>query len=317
MKINIKEIIKKDFPLAPLTTFKIGGKTKFFAEIKTKEELEAIVEWAHQQKEKIYILGGGSNVLINDAGVNGLVIKIINQGIIVKGTKIIVAAGEMLGTIVGVAMQNNLSGLEWAAGIPGTIGGAVRGNAGAYGDETGNSIQQVEAFDLEQLKFIKFNKANCDFAYRQSIFKTNPNFIVWQAEFLLQPGTAEEINNKTINHIQNRACGQPKLPSAGCAFKNLFADDLKKINPKLYQEAVEKKLIKGKKIGCGYFIDQLNLKGKKIGQAMVSLEHANFIVNSGQATATDVKKLINYVQAQMKANYNIELKEEVQYFGFE
>ncbi|MFH0840365.1 MAG: UDP-N-acetylmuramate dehydrogenase [bacterium] len=315
--MNITDKIQKDVLIAPMTTFEIGGPAKFFVEVETKDELTAAVAWAKEQQEKIYILAGGSNVLINDAGVNGLVIKMKNKTVEVNGQSIICGAGAMLGTVIATAVSNSLSGLEWGAGIPGTVGGAVRGNAGAYGGDTSGAVAQVEVFDLEKLEFVKLSREDCKFSYRHSWFKDHPNYVIWQAEFVLQSGDREKIMAEMSSHVSSRACGQPKYPSAGCAFKNLFADDLKTANPELYRNAVENNLIKGGKVGCGRFIDQLGIKGKRIGGAMVSQEHGNFIVNVDNATADDVAKLISYVKQQVRDKHGIQLEEEVQYFGFE
>jgi len=314
MDINNK--IQKDVPLAPMTTFKIGGSAKFFVMVENQAELKEAITWAKENNEKIYFLGGGSNVLVNDAGVNGLVIKMNNKEIITEGQKIIAGAGAMLGSVVLTSIEQELSGLEWASGIPGTIGGAVRGNAGAYGGDTSQNVEGVEAFDLEKMEFVNLSKADCKFQYRHSIFKENTNLIVWQTTFALEPGNRAELQEKMRTLIQGRSCGQPAYPSAGCTFKNLFAEDLKNVNPELYQNAMDNNLIKGGKIGCGRFIDQLGIKGKAIGGAMVSEEHGNFIVNTGTATAEDVAQLISYVKQQVRDQHGIQLEEEVQYFGF-
>lgn len=315
--MEIEDKIQKNVPLSAMTTFKIGGPAKFFVVVESKAELKAAINWAKDHNEKIYILGGGSNVLINDAGVNGLVIKISNREIQVEGQSISCGAGAMLGAVVMTSIDHALSGMEWASGIPGTIGGAVRGNAGAYGGDTSQNVSRVEVYDLDKHEFKFLDNQACEFAYRHSIFKEQPSLLIWQVEFSFTPGDKDVMREKMRDLVKNRACGQPIFPSAGCTFKNLFAKDVEAANHELYQSAVNDNLIKGGKIGCGRFIDQLGIKGKTIGGAMVSQEHGNFIVNTGNATAADVAQLISYVKQQVRDEHHIQLEEEVQYFGFE
>ena len=310
--MEIKDKIKKDIPLAPLTTFKIGGPAKFFIEVKTKEELTEALEWAKKNDEKIYFLGGGSNLLISDDGLPGLVIKFVNREAVNLSPRFHCGAGASLAYVISLTRGVGLSGLEWGFGIPmATIGGSIRGNAGAFGLNTGDVVETVEAYNIKKNRFETFSHKDCEFGYRSSIFKTNPDLIVWEATLKLRPAPAEEINAMVDNNLKKRDSGQPRLPSAGSVFKNLFFDDILRINPSLAEFLQEQGAVKGGKVGAGFLIDQRGLKGKTIGGAKISLEHANFIVNTGRATSKDVLELIKLVKEEIKFRFKIDLEEEI------
>lgn len=308
--------IKKNIPLAPLTTFKIGGPAKFFVEIEKKEELIAATEWAKENNEKIYILAGGSNVLISDKGINGLVIKIKNDDALVKGERIECGAGAGLAILINLTAQAELAGLEWAAGIPGTVGGAIRGNAGAFNKRIGEQVETVEVFNIKKNKFKQFSRKDCEFDYRGSIFKKDNNLLIWQITLKLERGEIAEIKNKMGEYLKYRGETQPKLPSAGSIFKNLSLDYLKDNNSYLAGLALKKNIIKDNQAGAGWIIDLLDLKGKAIGGAKISLEHANFIVNTGNATAENIITLISFIKQQARDKFGVQLEEEIQYLGF-
>lgn len=313
-KINIQ----KDIPLAPMTTFKIGGSAKFFVEVSSKEELTDAIHWAKEQKEGFFVLAGGSNVLINDDGVNGLVIKINNKNLSVEDEKIICGAGADLATVVRQSLGNSLSGLEWAIGIPGTIGGAVRGNAGAFGSSICDSIKEVEVYDVEENSFSVIDNKSCKFDYRHSAFKDDlaGKRIIWSVVLELKKGDGKSINDLVEKYLKHRSSTQPKLPSAGSIFKNLKIDDLRQFNNILAEKAEEDGVVKNGMVASGWVIDLLGIKGKTMGGAKVSLEHANFIVNSGQAKTEDVVMLISYIKQQVRDRFKVQLQEEVQYLGF-
>jgi len=327
----IQSKIKQNIPLAPLTTFKIGGPAKFFIEVKTKDELLEALAWAKKNKQPFFILAGGSNVLINDKGVDGLVIKVCNKNITVRGERIECGAGVNLIKAVRLAVSNNLTGIEWAIGIPGTVGGAIRGNAGAYGHCMQELVETVEVFNPAKAgkkKFMQFSNKDCQFAYKESVFKFTPldrknyltgqdsNLLIWQIILKLKKGNASNINELINKYLKHRDQTQPKLPSAGCVFKNVEFANLRECNANLANEAEEAGIVKGGKVGAGWLIDKLDLKGKTIGGAKISLEHANFIVNTGKATAEDVIMLISFIKQQVRDKFGVQLQEEVQYLGF-
>lgn len=315
--INLK--IQNNIPLAPLTTFKIGGPAKFFVEIKTKEELVVAFDWAHDNKEPVFILAGGSNVLINDKGVDGLVVKICNADIKVMGQRLACGAGAGLTAAARIAISENLTGLEWAIGIPGTVGGAVRGNAGAYGKSISGAVETVTVFNTKKKKFFIFSNKDCCFNYKESVFKGDngeQSRLIWQVIIKLEKGDAVLIKELSDKYLKHREQTQPKLPSAGCVFKNLPVANLSECDESLANEALDAGAVKNGKVSAGWLIDKLGLKGKTIGGAKVSLEHANFIVNTGKATAEDVITLISFIKQQARDKLGAQLLEEIEYLGF-
>ncbi|MFA5248120.1 MAG: UDP-N-acetylmuramate dehydrogenase [Patescibacteria group bacterium] len=308
----INEKIQKDVVLAPFTTFKIGGPARFLVEVKTREDLAEAVKWARDKEQPTYYLGGGSNLLITDEGFPGLVIRLANREAIIKGDRLYCGAGASLAYCISLSRGANLSGLEWGFGIPlATIGGSVRGNAGAFGASIGEIVETVEYFNVKKEKFEFLSRNDCDFDYRNSIFKKNLDMVVWNIVLRLKPATAEEISANIESNLTHRDKGQPKLPSAGSVFKNLFLNDILQVNPSLIEFINEQGVAKGGKIGAGYFIDLRGLKGKTIGGAKISLEHANFIVNTGRATAKDVLELIEFVKKEIELRFKIKLEEEI------
>jgi UDP-N-acetylmuramate dehydrogenase len=308
----IDDKIKKDVPLALFTTFKIGGPARYYIEVKTKSDLEGAIQWAKNNDQRVYYLGGGSNLLIADEGLPGLVIRFANREVNNMSPRFHCGAGAPLSYVITQARAAGLSGLEWAFGIPlATIGGSIRGNAGGFGQSMGEVVETVEFFNIDKERFEFLSQKDCDFSYRSSVFKQNPSFLVWATTLKLKPTPVEEISSTIENNLKSRESSQPRLPNAGCVFKNLFLDDIVRVNPSLGEHIKEQGVSKNGKVGAGYLIDMRGLKGKAIGGAKVSLEHANFIVNTGRATAKDVLDLIELVKGEVKLRFNVELEEEI------
>lgn len=263
--MNLVNNFKENVSLAEHTTFKIGGPAKYFFKAKTKQDLVKAIKFAKSNHLAFFILGGGSNLLISDNGFDGLVIKIQNTKYKTIDIKIITEAGAKLSTLVKASVENNLTGLEWAIGIPGTIGGAVKVNASAYNQNIKDLVRNIKKID---------------------------NIII-SIELELEKGDKKESLKLMKEYTQKRKNTQPlEYASAGCIFKN----------------------IPGK--GAGRLIDQAGLKGTKIGDAMISEKHANFIINLGNAESEDVIKLVKLVKKTIKEKYNINLEEEIHYLGF-
>lgn len=282
--------------MADHTTFGIGGPADLFYEAKNAEEVKAAVNAAVENGTPFFILGGGSNLLVADAGYRGLIIKIKCEGWGVKknsrGRFLVWAeAGVNLQKLVSAAADRGLTGLEFAAGIPGTLGGAIRGNAGAWQQTIGDRLIRVQVFDRKKNRLGWLKKNECGFGYRTSRFKKTGEIIL-RAEFVL----AEEIPatvKKRLSQYRRQRASQPKEPSAGCVF----------VNPK--PEA------------AGRLIDLCRLKGVKRGEAQISPRHANFIVNLGRAKAADVLKLMNLARKAVKKKFGVVLGEEIQLVGFD
>jgi UDP-N-acetylmuramate dehydrogenase len=293
--------VKENILLKNYATFKIGGKARYFFVATKKEELIKAITTATDLKLPFFVLGNGSNLLISDKGFKGLVIKIKNQTSKIKHNLIYTEAGISLGQLVNIALKNNLTGLEWTAGIPGTVGGAIYGNAGAFGKSIGDSVIKVEVYDAKDNKIKIFKKRNCKFGYRNSIFKRKKNLIVLSITIQLKKGNKKEIEKKIKEHLEYRKKTQPlNFPSIGSIFKN---------------PVPKQSLVRGRSISfsAGELIEKCGLKGKKIGKAKISEKHGNFIVNFGGAKAKDVKKLIKLIKQKVKSKFGIVLEEEIQY----
>lgn len=309
--------IKTNIALAPLTTFKVGGNAEYFFELEKKEEILQIFNWAESKNLKITILGGGSNVLISDQGIKGLVILMKNNKAKVRGERIEAESGAVLDHVLGLALNSRLSGLEWAKGIPrATIGGAIRGNAEAFNCPISALVETVLVFDIKKKKFDNLSNKLCAFAYRDSIFKQKENFLIWSAVLRLAKKEKKEIEALLENSLSFRMQKYPKLPSAGSVFMNLDPEIIKKNNKELFEKKLQDKIGRQNMISAGLIIDLLGLKGKTIGGAKVSLEHANHIVNTGRASADEIAQLISLIKTKARHEFNLNLREEVQYLGF-
>jgi UDP-N-acetylmuramate dehydrogenase len=291
--------IQKNISLAKHAAFKIGGPAKYFYIAKTKDELVKAIIAAKKNNLPFFILGGGSNLLVSDKGYNGLVINFQFSIFNFQKNKIFAGAGIKLINLVKTSAEKGLSGLEWATGIPGTIGGAIYGNAGAFGKSMKDIIESVEVFDVKTEKTKTLKKKDCKFNYKSSVFKKNKNLIILSAVIKLKKPAVQaqenrkEIKNKIQGFLNYRKENHPlNLPSVGSIFKN------------------------PKKFPAGYLIEKCGLKGKKIGGAQVSEKHANFILNTDGAKAKDIIKLINLIKKKVKKKFGIVLEEEIQFLGF-
>lgn len=312
----IEEKIKKDYPLAPLTTYQLGGPAEYFVAATTEEELKGAIEWAKKNSQSVTILGGGSNILVNDAGVKGLVIKVDNHALEVSGNNIIVGASRTVKETAELALEKGLTGIEWSIGIPGAIGGGIRGNAGAHGGSFDKVVTSVTVFDCATFEFKTLSNPECHFRYRHSIVKDNPQLIVWEVVLALAPGDKTQMEKEMEEYREYRRTSQPKEPSAGCIFKNFFAADLEKVNSELVRQAEAEGKVRGGKIGAGYLVQKLALKGYGVGGAQISDKHANFIVNMNKATAADVMAVMKHIKEKVKTELKVDMEEEVQLLGF-
>ncbi|MBQ7705685.1 MAG: UDP-N-acetylmuramate dehydrogenase [Selenomonadaceae bacterium] len=280
-------------PMTEHTTFKIGGAADILIFPKNAQEVATVFKLIDEFKIPCTILGNGSNVLVLDKGIRGAVIKFSDTffgNIRAEGTKIFACAGAKLKDVSNFAAENNLCGMEFAVGIPGSIGGAVFMNAGAYDGEMKNVVAQVTAVSpTGELK--TFVGEDLNLGYRQSIFQTN-GCAICEVELNLTQGNFDEIKNKMADFTQKRESKQPlEFPSAGSTFKR----------PKGYF--------------AGTLIDQTGLKGLRVGGAMVSEKHAGFVVNAGNATAADVLNLIEEVRRRVKEVHGVTLTPEVRIIG--
>ncbi len=330
-QINIDRFlpgVQKNISLKNYITFKIGGKAKYFFAAKTKKDLILAITVAKKLKIPFFILGGGSNLLVSDQGYKGLVIKIENcklktelptkfwwranvkkrtkSSSPIENCKVGAESGVPLGKLVNISIEKSLTGLEWAAGIPGTVGGAVYGNCGAFQKSMKDIIEKVEVFDTEELRIMNYELSDCQFGYRDSIFKRNKNLIILSAKTQLKKGKKKEIQKKIKEYLNYKKEKQPlNYPSAGSIFKN----------PPRFSagELVKEDKSSSSRLAAARLIEKCGLKGKRIGSAKISEKHANFIVNLGGGKAKNVMRLINLAKKKVKKKFKINLEEEIQH----
>ena len=287
----LKEITGRvlfDETMSNHTSFRIGGPADVLIMPYNLEDLKHMLEFADNRKASIYVIGSGTNLFVRDCGIRGIVIKIANtfNDITVDGQKIISGAGVHLSNLLRIVAERNLTGLEFAAGIPGTVGGAITMNAGSQFGSMSTIVSEVTAMDFSGSVHTLSNE-ECKFGYRRSIFQ-HENMIILRATIILKKGEKAKIEEKITQIIKKRKQTQPldKL-SAGCIFRN----------PKGYS--------------AGKLIERAGLKGKRINDAQISTIHSNFIVNLGNAKATDVLALINLVQREVAKKFGVFLNPEV------
>ena len=294
------DFFKKNVLLKNYTTFRIGGSAKYFFEAKTKKDLIKALEMAKKIDLPFFILGGGSNVLFSDKGFNGIVIKIQDSNVKcqikfkAQIPEIYAEAGVKLSDLVELSLKNSLTGLEWAAGIPGaTLGGTIHNNAGAFKISIADIVKTVEVFDVADSKIKNLDVKQCNFSYKQTIFKQQKNLIILSCIIQLKKSTKKAVEEQ-IDYVSSyREKNHPmEFFSAGCIFEN------------------------PSEIRAAELIEKCGLKEKKIGDAQISEKHANFIINLGKASSGDVLKLINLAKKEVKNKFGIKLKEEIQILNF-
>lgn len=306
--------LRENESMSKHTNFRIGGSAKWFVEVRTVDELKQVLKIAVDQKISYFIFGGGSNILVNDKPFDGIAIKIAMRNIAINKNLVRVEAGALSSSVARETAKAGLSGLTWAISLPGTIGGAVRGNAGCFGGETKEHLVEVEL--LSDGKVITIKKDDLHFSYRDSVIKHN-NDIVLSAIFELEQGDSKKLLAELDEKLNARKISQPlDAGSAGCMFKNYEIksdDELQRIKQIL---DISPEMNLTRRISAGWLIDQLDLKGTQIGGAKVSEKHGNFLINTGNATADDVVQLIALIKTRARNEYGINLNEEVQYLGF-
>ena len=300
-----KENVKYNEPMSKHTSFRVGGNADIFLTINSEEKLLEIIKLANQKnlvkndnacksnKTPITIIGNGTNLLVRDNGIRGLVIKYIANDYRIDGNIVKVSSGMTNARLANILLEKELSGFEFAAGIPGTIGGALVMNAGAYGSEMKDIVIKTKYINLDTNEYKTINNNEHKFEYRKSIFQ-NINSIIIETTLEFKAGNKEEIKKKMQEYMKKRKESQPlDMPSAGSTFK------------------------RGEDFITAKLIDESGLKGYSIGGAQVSYKHAGFIVNTGSATAKDIINLISLVKEKVHEKYGKEIKEEVKIIGEE
>jgi UDP-N-acetylmuramate dehydrogenase len=302
--------LQKNVLLKEYSNYKIGGTAKFLVEVSSVDELREA--FTAVPSEKIYVLGGGTKTLISDKGFDGLVIINKIEGIEQEGDNVRVGSGTQMKDVLDYCIENSYSGLEWAGGLPGTIGGAVRGNAGSFKGETKDVVVQVESIDLKTLSEKVRDNAECKFGYRDSTFKSGvgSNDLITHVILRFVLGDKKEISEKIQQKIDYRINRQPlEYPSIGSTFKNIPLDSLSRELQEKFASFVKNDPFP--MVPVTKLLALCDLKGKKVGGAMISDKQPNFIVNIDNATALDVKALIEIARNAVKEKFNLFLEEEV------
>jgi UDP-N-acetylmuramate dehydrogenase len=309
-------VIKNNVSLASLSTFRIGGKAEYFCAVKNFDELIKAIKWAREKKIPWQVFAGGSNIVFPDGKLKGLLIQIKN-GLIRedRGNKrlITVDAGVLLADVIKKSISLGWRGLETLSGIPGTVGGAIVGNAGAYGHSISEVVQKVEILD-EKLKPRWFTKAQCKFAYRESIFK-HRLYIVLRAVMKFEKGNKKALQKISRDIIKIRLKRyKPELKCPGSFFKNVVISRIKRNTRANLTNKIDKKKIIDGKIPAGYLLEQVGAKGMRIGGIEIAKFHGNLFINRGDATARDVKRLAKLLKGRVYRKFGIKLEEEIRYF---
>lgn len=285
--------IEENISLKKYTTYKVGGKSRCVVYPKNVDKLVKLIKLLNQNNIKYKIIGNGSNLLFSDKDYDGILIKLVDfDEIEINDNRIKVGAGYSLMKLSRIAMKNSLTGLEFAAGIPGTVGGAVFMNAGAYKSDMGYIVKSVKVLTPDY-RIIELENRELDFHYRTSYLKKHPKYICLEAVIKLEHGSRSAIENLMKERLKRRMSSQPlNYPSAGSVFRN------------------------PKDMFAGELIENLGLKGMKHNGAMISDKHANFIVNTGNAKSEDIKYLIDYAYNKVKEKYNVEMVVEQEFVNW-
>ncbi len=288
---DIKGKVDFDVPLRDFTSISIGGLAKAVVEPVDIEDVRRVIDFSRNEDVPLLFLGNGTNVLIVDEGFPGVVVRVApNFGEYwVEDGSIVAEAGVSLHELIKISQNEGLSGLEFAIGIPGSLGGAIWINAGANSHSIGDIVEKVDVI-TQDLEYKSFSKDEIGFGYRRTVFQERPDFI-WKVYLKLREASPEEIKNNILEFAERRKSQPANLPSAGCIFKN---------PPGNY---------------AGKLIELAGCKGLRVGGAVVSSEHANFIVNRGDATSTDVLKLIEIIREKVRRDFGVELELEIDIKG--
>ena len=282
------EITKADQPLAPLTWMKVGGLAQFLVQPRDADELQAVISYCAEHEINAHVLGGGSNLLVREEGVSGAVIQLTEPAfskVEVDGTTVRAAAGALLSNVISESVRAGLAGLDVLVGIPGTIGGALRGNAGGRSGDIGQCVSSVTVLTARGERFVR-SEDELSFAYRSSSIN---ELAILEAEFALQSDDPDEITRRMRKiWIMKKATQPLASQSAGCIFRN------------------------PRGLSAGALIEQAGLMGTRVGGAEISDRHANFIVTHPEATSDDVLRLIDLTQSKVAEQFGVDLELEIE-----
>lgn len=309
--------VRFDEPMSKHTTFRLGGPARLYVVATSSEQLLGAVEAAIDLQMPWTVIGGGTNLLVADEGFEGVVIQAANQSLKVEGLSVIVESGAISALVARKTVEAGLTGFEWAVGLPGTIGGAVYGDAGCYGAEMRDAVTSVDVYDVARRERRALTNEECRFDYRDSLFK-HERFVILGCTLTLAKTTDPEAGRAKMDTIlRGRKDEQPLgASSAGCVFKNMDYQDEGVLEALRGKVEVPPSMLAAKRIAAGWLIDQAGLKGLQVGDFRVSEKHGNFLLNAGHGHAKEVMELIVQVKTRVREQFGIELHEEVQRLGF-
>ncbi len=304
--------VSQNVPLARYTRFGIGGPAAVLAATADRHAFVAAARAAREAGARVAIIAGGTNLIVSDRGFDGVVLRYTASELRADGCRVDAEAGAELQALVDFTIRCGLKGLETMTGIPGSVGAAVYGNAGAYGRSMSDVVRRVHFFDGERAATL--DRAGCEFSYRDSIFKRHKDWIIFSAELELEPSEPAELlrTAEEIRKVRDRKY-PPEMKCAGSIFKNLSLAEL----PEEVARLVPQEVIREGKVPAGYFLEQAGAKGRRRGDIQVADYHANLIFNAGAGTAADLCALIAELKALVWERFGLELEEEVQYVGFD
>jgi UDP-N-acetylmuramate dehydrogenase len=301
--------VSENLPLKGYTRFAIGGPARWLVDVSTEEALAAVVAEIRQASGIPFtVIGGGTNLIVADAGFPGAVLRYTAGRIEASGAAVSVDSGVMLQSLVDFSIECGLGGIETMTGIPGWVGGAIYGNAGAYGHSIQERIESVRISD--GCRFQEIDNAACGFAYRESVFKRRKDWIVTSAILRLQPADSAALRTTAegILKIRNEKY-PPSMLCAGSIFKNLILSQL----PERVRSRIPPGVIREGKVPSAYFLEQAGAKGMVNGAIRVADYHANLIYNEGRGSAAEVRQLIQVLKSRVRDEFGIDLEEEIQY----
>jgi UDP-N-acetylmuramate dehydrogenase len=297
--------------LSRYTRFGIGGPAEVYAETPDEQSFMSALNIARSSGAEHTVIGAGTNLIVSDAGFPGIVLRFTSDGISSDGVGVRAEAGAELQALVDYTIDHGLQGIETMTGIPGSVGAAIYGNAGAYGHSINERVRQVRFCDGASIRTI--GNAECEFHYRESAFKRHKDWIVFSTELDLAPAPAEELRRVAGGILQVRLEKYPaSMKCAGSIFKNLILAEL----PEPVRRQVPERVIREGKAPSAYFLEQVGAKGIQNGGIRVAEYHANLIYNAGGGTASEVCQIIDDLKARVLERFGLKLEEEVQYIGF-
>lgn len=302
--------VREGVELRHYTRFGIGGPADLFAETPNTNAFAAAVEFCHRHQLAYYVLGNGSNIIASDQGFRGLILRFVGNNLVAHGNRVVANAGASLQMLVDFTVNLGLGGLETLVGIPGSVGAAVYGNAGAYGHSISERVRRVRFFDGEEIREV--DNGGCNFEYRGSVFKAQKDWVIFQCWLELDQADAGELRKLAdeISSIRDKKF-PPTMRCAGSIFKNLQSKDL----PEEVIVQVPKRVTREGKIPAAYFLEQVGAKGMRSGGIEIAAYHANLIYNTGNGTASELRGLISELKRRVYDRYGLNFQEEVQYVG--